>query len=69
MKLPRRVVRSHNKTITLSPEQYARKLRRHAIVHLEIVVDVFRSAPPEVQALLLADPAFVTALTWHTNCT
>ena len=67
MRTPRQVVRSHNRTVTLSPEQYARKLRRHAILHLEAVVDVYRAAPAEVQALLLTDAAFVAALTWTSN--
>ena len=67
MRTPRQVVRNHNRTVTLSPEAYARKLRRHAILHLEAVVDVFRAAPPEVQALLLTDEAFVSALTWASN--
>ena len=68
MRTPRQVVRQHNRTIQLSPEMYARKLRRHAMLHLEAVVDVYRAAPPDVQTHLLTDPAFVAALTWHTNC-
>ena len=67
MRTPRQVVRSHNRTVTLSPEAYARKLRRHAIVHLEAVVDVYRAAPPEVQNLLLVRPEFVAALAWDAN--
>ena len=67
MSTPRQVVRSHNRTVTLSPEAYAVKLARHAIVHLEAVVDVYRSAPPEVQTLLLVRPEFVAALTWASS--
>ena len=63
----KRVVRQHNRTITLSAEAYAEKLTTHAYQHLQAIVDAYRSASPDVQALLMARLVFVTALTWASS--
>jgi hypothetical protein len=67
MRTPRQTVRAHGKTQTLTPQAYALKLEAHAAKHLAAVVALYRGAPPEVQALLMARPAVSTALAWASN--
>jgi hypothetical protein len=66
MRVPKQTIRAHNRTVELAPEQYARKLRKHAILHLKAIVTIYRTCPPEVQSLLLGTPEFSTALAYST---
>lgn len=67
MKSPRQTVRSHNRTVTRTPVQFAQALEANAEFHLRQIVAFYRAAPPEVQALLLARPAVATALAWASS--
>jgi hypothetical protein len=60
----KQTLRLHNRSVTLSPEAYAQRLEGYAVRSLKQVVNTYRAAPPEVQALLMSRPVYVTALAW-----
>jgi hypothetical protein len=67
MKPPKQTIRSHNRTTELDAAEYADRLESWASVSMQNLCRAYRGAPPEVQALLLARPVFVAALSWDSN--
>ena len=67
MTAPKRTFVAHGRTHTLDAQAYADKLEAYAEVRIQALVQIYRAADPEVRALLLARPVFVTVLTWASN--
>jgi hypothetical protein len=67
VKTPKQTLRLRNRTVTLTPEVYAIRLTNHARAHLQTIVDAYRDAPANVQALLLGDLGVSTALAWASS--
>ena len=67
MTAPKRTFVAHGHTHTLTAEAYAAKLEAYAEAQLQALVQLYRTAEPEIQTRLLARPAFVIVLTWASN--
>jgi len=69
MTAPKRTFVAHGRTHTLTAEAYGIKLEAYAEAQIQALVQLYRTAEPEIQTRLLARPVFVTVLTWASSQT